>query len=225
MTKNGTGFTARSFELLDGLADNNNRDWYDEHRDDFDEYVRDPFATFLEDLTARLANSDIALIGSSATMFRQARDVRFSNDKSPYSESVSGLMTESGDKNEAGRIAYLELDAEGGCIGGGMHRPKAKDLAPVRHRIIGEPDAFQSVLDTLHRADCEFEHGDAVETMPRGFSDHSNHRYADIVRLKQLLAMRPIPKTAWIDDSAVDRAVEAVLALAAFYEFIEAARD
>jgi len=223
MTKNGNGFTARSFDLLDALAHDNSKDWFDAHRADFDEYVREPFAAFLEALTEQLSGSDIALQGSAATMFRQARDVRFSDDKRPYSELVSGLLTETGDKNEAGRLAYLELDADGGRIGGGMHRPKAKDLAPVRQRMIDEPDAFQSVLDTLHDADTDFEHGDAVETMPRCFSDHSDHRYADIIRLKQLLAMRPIPKTAWLDDTAADRAVEAIHALAAFYEFIEAA--
>ena len=59
-------------------------------------HVREPFAAFLEDVTERLAGTEIALQGSADTMFRQARDVRFSPDKRPHSVSVTGLLTQSG---------------------------------------------------------------------------------------------------------------------------------
>lgn len=95
----------------------------------------------------------------------------------------------------------------------------------MRRRILEEPGAFERVLETLDDAETDIERADAVKTMPRGFADHADHPYADIIRLKQLLAMRPIPKKAWIDDTAADRATDAVGALAALCEFIETARD
>lgn len=224
MSQGHSRFTEESFELLAALARNNDKGWYTKHRHDFDACVRQPFADFLLELTERLSGTDIALKGDGSTMFRQARDVRFSNDKRPYSESVSGLLTLTGTKHGPGRLAYVELDADGGRIGGGMHQPSAKDLEPVRRRIVDEPDEFHRVLETLMAADVDIERTNAVETMPRGFADHANHRFADIVRLKQLLAMRPIPVSAWIDASAVESAAEAVIALAALYSFIEKAR-
>jgi uncharacterized protein (TIGR02453 family) len=224
MTNNSIGFTPRSFELLEALAQNNDKQWFAQHRDEFQMQVRDPFAAFLEDLTERLSGTEIALQGSADTMFRQARDVRFSPDKRPYSVSVSGLLTPSGSKNEVGRLAYVELQADGGRIGGGMHQPTAKDLEPVRRRIIDEPDEFDRVLEVLNNADVVIEHTSAVQSMPRGFSEHAGHRHADVIRLKQLLAMRTIPKPAWIDDSAAEQATEAVLALQSLYEFIGSTR-
>lgn len=224
MTKDSTGFTPRSFELLEALAQNNDKQWFAQHREEFKTHVREPFAAFLEDVTDRLSGTEIALLGSAHTMFRQARDIRFSPDKRPYSVSVSGLLTESGSKNEGGRLAYVELKAGGGRIGGGMHQPAAKDLEPVRRRIIDEPDEFDRVLEVLNEADLVIEDTSAVKSMPRGFSQHGGHQHADVIRLKQLLAMRTIPKPAWIDNSAADRATEAVLALQSLYEFIGSAR-
>jgi uncharacterized protein (TIGR02453 family) len=206
--------------LLEGLAKNNNKQWFAQNRDAFQVQVREPFAAFLEDLTERLSGTEIALQGSADTMFRQARDVRFSPDKRPYSVSVSGLLTQSGTKHEGGRLAYVELTASGGRIGGGMHRPTAKDLEPVRRRIIDEADEFDRVLSVLDKADVVIEDSPAVSSMPRGFSEHAGHRHTDIVRLKQLLAMRAIPRSAWIDASAVEQATQAVLALESLYEFI-----
>jgi uncharacterized protein (TIGR02453 family) len=121
MTEHTLRFTPRSFELLEELDQNNTKEWFAQHRDEFQMQVREPFAAVLEDLTERLSGTDIALKGGADTMFRQARDVRFSPDKRPYSVTVSGLLTPTGTKNEGGRLAYVELTADGGRIGGGMH--------------------------------------------------------------------------------------------------------
>jgi uncharacterized protein (TIGR02453 family) len=221
MTEHTLRFTPRSFELLEELDQNNTKEWFAQHRDEFQMQVREPFAAVLEDLTERLSGTDIALKGGADTMFRQARDVRFSPDKRPYSVTVSGLLTPTGTKKEGGRLAYVELTADGGRIGGGMHQPTAKDLEPVRRRIIDQPDEFDRVIDVLHEASVLIDHSNAVQSMPRGFSEHADHRHADVIRLKQLLAMRTIPTPAWIDGSVAECAAEAVLALQTLYEFIE----
>ncbi len=59
--------------------------------------------------------------------------------------------------------------------------------------------------------------------MPRGFADHSEHRHADIIRLKQLIAKRTLLKTAWLNITAADRAVETIEALSVFYHFVDGA--
>lgn len=85
VTENSIRFTPRSFERLEALAQNNDQLWFAQHRAEFQMQVREPFAAFLEDVTERLSGTEIALQGSAETMFRQARDVRFSPDKRPYS--------------------------------------------------------------------------------------------------------------------------------------------
>lgn len=220
MSKAGNGFTIRSFELFEQLGANNNTKWFRANRDAFDESVFEPFARFLASLTQALSDGPLALRGSEETMFRMVRDHRFSNDKRPYHESISGLLTTDGTKDGPGPRAYLHLSASGANIGGGMWQPTAAELKPVRQHIIDKPDAFETVVDRFHALGMEFDRSKSVKTMPRGFNDHADSPHASIIQLQQLAALRPLSKQAWIKDSAIDEAVEAVAALAVFYEFI-----
>jgi len=60
--------------------------------------------------------------------------------------------------------------------------------------------------------------------MPRGFSAEAARPYADYVRLKQILAVRPLPISSFLDASATERAVEAVAALQHLNDLIDEAR-
>ena len=93
MSATGSGFTERSFGLLRELRENNETAWFHEHREQFRQYLLEPFEQLLEEASDRLAASDHPLRGGRRTMFRLNRDVRFSADKSPYTCQVSGLLT------------------------------------------------------------------------------------------------------------------------------------
>lgn len=54
--------------------------------------------------------------------------------------------------------------------------------------------------------------------MPHGFGNYSKHRHANVVRGTEPLAMRAIPRLAWLDDNAADLAVGAAYALAAQFK-------
>lgn len=204
-TMTDLAFTRAIFEWLDGLSQNNDKAWFDAHRDTYEEKVRDPFAEVLDRLSTRLQDAELPLQGSSRTMFRITRDLRFTKDKRPYSEQVSGLMTPSGEKSEAGPILYLHLGAEGGFAAAGFHQLKASRLKPIRDRMIEKADAFDDVRDALDRAGLDWTMEDRVKTMPRGFADHEDHRHADFTRMKNLIVRLDLPKLAWTDDSVLDR--------------------
>ena len=151
MSASGLGFTEKSFELLGALEqrENNNKDWFDEHRPEFEERLLEPFAAMLEQASERIDGRKIQVQGSRKTMFRMNRDVRFSDDKRPYKHSVSGLMTPSGTKDEASGVIYAEISPKGGMLGGGFYKPSTERLNEIRDRIIEEPSRFGKVLDEL----------------------------------------------------------------------------
>ena len=141
-----------SFDLLDQLARNNTKDWYDAHKADIKTHCLAPFGEMLEHVSNRLMDSDRPLEGSAKTMFRMHRDVRFSKDKTPYKSSVSGVLTPSGTKAEMAGMVYVEMNASGGWVAGGFYKLPTAQLSLIRQRIIDEPDAFQTVLDGLSDA-------------------------------------------------------------------------
>jgi len=67
------------------------------------------------------------------------------------------------------------------------------------------------------------EEAHVVKTMPRGISAEAARPHADYVRLKQILAARPLPISSFLDAAATERAVEAVAALQHLYAFIDEA--
>lgn len=220
MSRSGNGFTRTSFDWLQGIRDHNDTEWFDEHRDTWHSHVRGPFAALLEELSAALAGTSMPLQGGADTMFRINRDLRFTDDDRPYNESVSGLVTPHGTKDESGPLLYLSLAADGGAVGGGLHRPTASALRPVRERILEEPAVLDDALAALAEVDAELDRSRRVKTMPRGFADAADHRHADVIALTQLVAMRPLPVTAFLEDTAIDRILEFADAVKPLYRLL-----
>ena len=80
-------FSDASLKFLRGLARHNDKAWFDQHRQDYEAQVRQPFLRLIGDLQPALASisphyrADPRTVGGS--LFRIHRDARFSNDKSP----------------------------------------------------------------------------------------------------------------------------------------------
>ena len=218
-------FTRKSFDLLEGLAENNEKAWYDEHREDFEAYLRGPFAEVLELASDRLSETDTPLSGSAKTMFRQNRDVRFSKDKSPYSTQISGVLTPSGSKAEKEGLIYLQLNVSGGMLACGFYQLKAAELAPFRDRMIEKPKEFLQVLEDLEAAGLSLSNEDKLKTMPRGYEDHSDHEHVEYLKLKSLVAQTSLPKNAWLEEDVVDRIVDYGEAYASLLAFGSAAKQ
>ncbi|MEM1310003.1 MAG: DUF2461 domain-containing protein [Cyanobacteria bacterium P01_H01_bin.153] len=217
-------FTPQSFELLEGLAANNEKAWYELHRDDFEAYVRKPFAKALELATERLSETPVPFVGGPKTMFRQHRDVRFSKDKSPYSTHVSGLLTPSGSKTEKEGVVYVHLASSGGFIACGFYQLKAAELEPIRDRILEKPAEFSRVLKDLDDAGLSLSDEDKLTAMPRGYRDYEAHKYADYVKLKSFIIKIELGQGAWLDGDIVDCIVEYAKNSAALLKFGQAAK-
>ncbi len=200
----GIGFSAKSFQLLEELRDNCNREWYLEHKPEILEHCVDPFRFLLECVTRELSDHSIRLSGGKQTMFRLNRDVRFSKDKSPYNHHISGTLTRSGSKNEQGGLVYLRLDPTGGMLGGGYYGLTAKRMGSIRDRILAEPEAFQDMVDHLAEHDLVFGKEDSLTNMPRGYSQQSEHELAWALRMKNFIIRRDMKRNDWKGDGVVE---------------------
>jgi uncharacterized protein (TIGR02453 family) len=81
------GFRSEAFAFLDELARNNDRAWFQSHRDAYETFVLEPARDLVEALGEELrafapdVNADPRVGGS---IMRIARDTRFAKDKRPY---------------------------------------------------------------------------------------------------------------------------------------------
>ena len=214
-----TAFSPRAFELLDALAANNEKAWYDGNKPEFEAELRVPFVQMLEAITESLEGSIAPLIGSKRTMFRQNRDVRFSKDKSLYKTNVSGLLSPSGVKGEGAGILYLHLDATGGFMVTGFYQFPTAKLGLIRDRILENSKRFQQMLDSLALHDLDLDRASSLTRMPKGYEAHADHVHADYIKLKNFVVVQNMPKSAWTSGDVVDRATHLALASADFLGF------
>ncbi len=213
-------FTRKTFEILEEFEQNNERDWYHAHKKQLDEHLRTPFAQLLEFLSAVLEDQSLPLRGGKHTMFRMARDLRFADENTPpYKTSVSGLLTPSGTKNEDDGVLYLQLDAKGGMRAAGHYRRSAKQLAPLRDHIVDAPEQWRAVRAALEKAGLGLQRDHSLTNMPRGFDAHAEHEFADDLKLKSVVIMADLPKSAWLKGDVVDRVVETAAAVAPLLQF------
>ncbi|MEO1346274.1 MAG: DUF2461 domain-containing protein [Pseudomonadota bacterium] len=203
------GFSEASFGFLSELQQNNERDWFNAHKKRFKSDVEAPFVDLLEALSNRLADAKRPLQGGKATMFRMNRDVRFSEDKSPYKTNMGGLLSPTGTKSELAGIVYVHLDATGGFAVAGFYNLSPKQLGPMRDAMIERADAFDNVLSALRTTGRELDRSMSLSSMPKGFTEHADHRHADVIKLKSLIVRQDIPEEDWLSGDVIDH-VEAL---------------
>ncbi|GGX58613.1 TIGR02453 family protein [Litorimonas cladophorae] len=215
----GIGFSAQTFQLLEGIRDNNNREWFHANKAEIKEHCQDPFAFLLVCATQELSDHSVRLSGGKQTMFRLNRDVRFAKNKDPYNYHVSGTLTRSGLKNEQGGLVYLRLDPSGGRLGAGYFGLTAKRMGPIRDRILEDPDRFKTLVEDLAKHDLEFGTESSLTNMPRGFTDKADHELAWALRMKNFMVTRPMKRNDWKGDGVVETVVDFVKATTAVLEF------
>ncbi|MEL6622095.1 MAG: TIGR02453 family protein [Pseudomonadota bacterium] len=198
-------FNKRAFSFFENLAENNNREWFNAHKDEFKSDVDTPFLELLEALSAQLADAKISFRGGPKTKFKMNRDVRFSNDKSPYKTAISALLTPSGTKDEMGGVLYVHMDRAGGLAAAGWYKLSPKMLKPMRQKMISDADEFDRVRAALSASGRTLSDHDTLSSMPRGFEAHSDHRHAEFVRLKSLILSENLPKSAFTSGDVIDR--------------------
>ncbi|HYO05175.1 MAG TPA: DUF2461 domain-containing protein [Mycobacterium sp.] len=219
------GFSAATFSFLRGLADNNDKTWFDAHRDEFEKHVRQPFIQALEASADATIGAPWELHGGRGTMFRINRDVRFATDKSPYKTSVAGLLTPTGDKRESSGLAYIHLADGGGFVACGYHQLLPARLTPIRDRIIERADEFTAVLDGLAGKRRALSDDDSLKAMPRGYSEYADHEHAEHLRRRSFIVSQNLNQKDWVTGGVVDKVAALVHDCAELVAFVARADD
>ena len=89
-----TGFKPAGQRFLGALQRNNDREWFARNKETYETELRAPLAALVEEMDVRLAAFSPEIVGDpKRSLFRIHRDVRFSNDKSPYKTNVAANMS------------------------------------------------------------------------------------------------------------------------------------
>ena len=169
-----TYFSDASFKFLRALAKNNDKTWFNEHKQQYEDHVRQPFLRLLTDLQPDLAQvsehfrSDPKTVGGS--LFRIYRDARFSNDKSPYKPWQGARLFHERREQVAAPSFYVHLQPGQCFVGAGLWHPEPPTQRRVRQFIFDNPGSWKAAAHApKFRKRYEFESSEVLSRPPRGF--------------------------------------------------------
>ena len=94
-----TGFPKPGLDFLRRLKKNNNRPWFQSHREEYEENVRFPMQCLVAGLAARLHDDAPEIeFNPRKSIFRIYRDTRFSKNKLPYKTNIGASFAIRGTK-------------------------------------------------------------------------------------------------------------------------------
>lgn len=136
----------QTIKYLSGLKKNNNKNWFDAHRPQY-EAAKIDFQNFIELVIQDLQRTDTTITGIVAKdcLFRMNRDVRFSKDKTPYKSNM-GASIKIGGKKSLLAGYYFHCEPGSSFIGGGLWMPDAPQVQKVRQEIDYNWEEFQAIL-------------------------------------------------------------------------------
>ncbi len=187
-------FSTRTFKFLKDLKNNNNRTWFQGHKDDYEMFVREPALAFIEAFAPRLAAISPHFVASpkrvGGSLMRIYRDMRFSKNGEPYKTNI-GIQF----RHERGRDVhapgfYLHVEPGGCFLGAGIWRPEAPALRAIRMEIADRPKDWRKVSTNKRFSEFFSLSGEQLTRPPKGFSQDSPH-LADL-RRKDFIAIASV---------------------------------
>src|SRR5204862_6457827 len=123
---------------------NNNRDWFNLHKDKFLE-TQSNIISFADGLLVEMNKHDkIETDSGKASLFRIYKDVRFSKDKTPYNTHWSGAFKRATKKLRGGY--YFHLQPGNSFVVGGFWEPEPKDMKLIRDDIEANYKKWKKLL-------------------------------------------------------------------------------
>jgi uncharacterized protein (TIGR02453 family) len=175
------------FDFLKKVKKNNNRDWFNTHKD---EYLaeHEKIITFADALLGEMNRHDkIETASGKKSLHRIYRDTRFSSDKTPYKTNWSGSFSRATAALRGGY--YFHLEPGNTFVGGGFWGPNPADLARIREDIAMNGDDLKKILSSKKFKETFGKlEGEGLKTAPKGFD--KDHKHIDLIRKKQFVVWK-----------------------------------
>lgn len=206
--------TNSTFEYLDLLKKNNNRDWFTENKKRFEVENKNAKNFFTEVL------ADLEKIDSIERMqvFRIYRDVRFSKDKTPYKTHFSVGFTRTKPLLRGGM--YLHIEDGGSFVGGGFWEPNNEDLYRIRKELELDASELRAIINnaTFKQFFKNGLEGEELKTAPKNFD--KNHPDIHLIRKKQFLLTRQFSNKEVLSPQFKEEVIATFAAMRPFFNYM-----
>lgn len=211
-----------SFQFLEDLKSNNNRDWFQNNKKRYEIFKKE-YHQLIQDFLELMKPNDatLSLLEVKNCAFRINRDIRFSKDKSPYKTHLGVWMnTNYGNSNGPGYYVHIEKGKS--FIAGGLYSPESDELKKIRKEIaffyddleaIVNEKSFKSVFGNL-----EHNESNSLKNAPKGYE--KDHPAIEFLKLKSFVAVYKFDDSELQNKDFIEDASKKLLVLKPFLTFL-----
>lgn len=229
----------RDIDFLKAVAANNNRPWFQEHKDEYN-YCKNDFERSIGDIIAKFStfDSEIASQQAKDCCYRFYRDVRFSADKSPYKRHFGAYISAHGKK--ALRGGYYIHVQPGHCLFAvGCYWLPTNILTSTRNEIMARIEEWRECVenkqfvDTFGRPNEGYWNDEeispkgfglsALKTCPKGFP--KDYEYLPYLKMKDYCCWVSLPEDFFASSDYIDRLADIAKTAKPMMDFINAVVD
>ena len=178
------GFTPESFDFLWGIRFNNNREWFTEHKAQYQSALYEPMKALVKELEGDFVSDD----GMTFRLSRIYRDMRM-HPSTLYKESLWFALRHREDYWLENPCLCFELRPEGYRYGFLLACPKPSRMEELRKRALEKPEEFLAMIQKAEKESGITLDGERYKR-PKPCDDE---RLKDFFALKNILALRDAP--------------------------------
>lgn len=172
------GFPAATRAFLEGISANNTKEWFEAHRDLYDEGYVGAGRAFVEAIGPELRKISPEVQFEpkiNGSISRVNRDTRFSKDKRPYKDNLDLIFWHVERKGFGYPGFFVRLTAKDVWLGSGMHHFEDETLTRFRDAVVDEVSgrALVAAIETVDAAGDYMVGSMPRKTVPRGYDKHS----------------------------------------------------
>ena len=146
------GFSPRTIEYMFNLRFNNNRIWFEEHKDEFQREFQNPMKQLGQEVFTHL-NEDYEHYGFKHKVSRIYKDARRVRGGEPYRTNLWFSIEKPSEEWTSTPVFWFELAPEEWSYGLGYYSAKPMTMLNLRARIDNEPKKFEKLVAPFEKQD------------------------------------------------------------------------
>jgi len=145
-----TGFTAQTLEFMWGVRLNNNKPWFEEHKEEYKRYFHTPMKELEQEVFERLndACGDRGFVHKLSRIYKDARRL---HGEGPYRDNMWFSIERLCEEWTAVPVFWFELAPEEWSYGMGYYQAKPQTMAKLRARIDKDPRKFEKLVAPIEK--------------------------------------------------------------------------
>ena len=213
-------FNDDAIKFLRGLEKHNDREWFEERRKIYEDELKAPLLAIVAEVNFRLREFSPSYVRlPQKAMMRIYRDIRFSEDKTPYKTHVSAWWPHQKLMKMEGAGFYLQVSGKEVMIAGGCYAPDREVLLTIRQYLVDHYKEMRALLkNKAFTSLLEPFDGNKLSRPPRGFA--ADLPGLDLILCRQWGATAKLPSAEALKPGFVDEIVRRFRALAPLVEFL-----